>query len=370
MPEISPIRKLPNDSVIQGLDLTIDVQTQSICEVYNEYLSGATRSVMYILLLVSIISLIAVFNTNWKFSWTVDRINKCKKEIKEQEALLADHKLHKVNDTTVLRDSIEYLKKNEEGLIRSYIENIDTIRITFIGVVIDTNDLATISGFSLIILLSVLRFTLAREKNNLKIALNSVSERYPPDADFTLFKKMVQKQKMNTSAYDEEKWDKLISDINFLRRRYHYNFLSMNEIFNMPFLDTSENYLQKRWIGKVINKYIFYFFVIIFSLIILNDLCSVKKGFAENWGHTWVTLISSYICYVFVFDLSKKCVDQKLIIYKLFKNFWENDYKYDDNRYEPKPVSIFIIFFIASILLSLIYLLSLAIINAPLYSSA
>jgi len=222
----------PNGTEINGLELNIDQNTHKLCESYSQS-SGSTRSVLYLLLIVSVIALIAVFNNNWKYNWTRERIDGCinaiiKNDIllkKDSSALKTDKKL-KIPAADILSINVrnENLKKKEEALIRSDVDDNYTIKVSFIGVAIDINDLASISGVTFILLFFVLRFTVAREKNNLKIALNSITERYPKYSEYFNFQEMVKKQYKEDTVRDDEAWEKLVSDLNFIRRRYHYNF--------------------------------------------------------------------------------------------------------------------------------------------------
>src|ERR1700743_953489 len=97
-------RTPPNNFEVKGLDLNIDLNTQKLCETYNQS-SGATRSVLYLLLVISIISLIAVCNNNWKYNWTRERINAYKARVDKQDSLLGTAKIK--NSKTKPLDSLK-----------------------------------------------------------------------------------------------------------------------------------------------------------------------------------------------------------------------------------------------------------------------
>jgi len=204
-------RKPPNGYEIEGMDIQIDENTQKLCETYNQS-SGATRGVLYLLLVVTAISVIAVFNSNWKFNWDKERIALFSKNIFKDDSIAKRTKdsLNLENSIRVRKDSLnkekiqykssyykfpssdsikrsikrDFDEQSLNGFIKANIDNNDAVKVSIIGVTIDVNDLASISGITLIMLLVVLRFTVTREKHNLKIAFNSINERYNDGADY------------------------------------------------------------------------------------------------------------------------------------------------------------------------------------------
>jgi hypothetical protein len=378
--------KTPGGFYVRGIDLKIDDHTQILCQSYSSS-SGATRSVLYILLLINIISLIAVFNSNWKYNWTNDRIARCTRDLKDANnrlpvaiaKLTSDstaaserHKRGKLdfkawnpiyaNDRTdvyILKDKIEELRKKREDLEKATIENFYMIKVNFIGVAFDINDLAPITGLSMIVLLVVLRFTETREKNNLRLAFNSISERYADDSDKDSFIQYEELIIDATAAKDPAKpkpakgavWPVILKDINFVRRRYHYNFLSMNEVFNLPKISISQNVTQTKFIGILINKYMFYFPMVIYSLILFNDFTTVEAASKLEMDHTWISVISSCICFIYISNLCNTCAGQKLNVIELFKNFYEKNYTYDHGNYEPDEHRLEVRIFVPVVLL-------------------
>jgi len=349
--EIHPIK-------VQGLDLTLDENVQKLCDTYNQS-SGATRSVLYIALIVCVVALLAVFNNNWAFNWVedkqIDAINSLR-ELNVTKNLLAKDSIKNKDTLRKTNDRIVYYKNYQSILLHSYVENNDTLHISLIGINIDNNDLSPLFGLFLMVLLFILRFTLIRENNNLRISLIAISERYPFSANYRILKKNYEDQ-YGKKDYSKNYWDKVIKEINFLRRRYHYNFLSMNEVFNLPYLDSANNELQKKAIGKVINKQLFYFFMIIYSYILLNDFCTIGKGIQLNPYHTIFIFTLSITFYLFSFSFCDKCVIQKKHINILFESFRNNDYSYDLAKdVVPKKLSFVypIIFLLSTIVLSII----------------
>lgn len=295
--------------IIQGLDLKTDPGVQKICDAYNSS-SGSTRSVLYVLMLINVLSFIAVLNTHLH-NWTQDRIEQRSEKIRS----LLTH-------TRSLADSdnLEALKVERDQDLKSKVENYQNIKLPILGNAFDINNLCIVSGLSFIILLIILRFTLTREKNNLRIALQSISERYTPDSDEKEFEYYLR----NCTSEKEQHLHK----INAVRRKHHYNYLSMNEIYNLPPLESSENSLQNTWLGKVINTRLYYFSYFIYFLIILNDLSTFRRGIETSPSHTIFSTVLGILGLCSISYLSKSCNWQKQIITNLFNDFYDNDYKY------------------------------------------
>lgn len=334
--------------LIKGIDLKIDPSIQEICSVYIKS-SSSTRGVLYVLLLVSLLSLISVINTH-KDNWTISRINSEQDTIDKDEGILITlmHKHEnikskiKTNDPSKLLfkiDSIKHIyfldsiknsdKINREvnernNLIRNSIENSQTVKIPVMGNSFDINNLAIVSGISSIILLIVVRFTLSREKNNLRIAFTSITERYDGGIEDELKIELLKRTKGH--KVDE---DDLFKGLNRKRRRYHYNLLSMNEIFNIPELDSSNNILQKTATGKIVTNYMYSFVFLVYLGVFINDLSTFDRGLRVSHWQTITLSIVSYICLNFIARICDNCNDEKKHITNLFNNFRADDYKYD-----------------------------------------
>ena len=383
-----------DSELIKGIDLRIDPHIQEICKVYNSS-SGSTRSVLYVLLLINILSLMAVINTrpvNWTLSRVVnqqlsinndeskevDATYKYKKkqlnleyDYKNKQILLREKYQHNPDKTKISvkkrfayahdsimlayvhdtarndktqalmmsksTDKINMEDNERNNLIRNRIENSQTVKVPILGNSFDVNDLAIMSGISFIILLLVVRFTLIREKNNLQIALNSITERYDDfiedefntDLDKIINDKLTAEKRKNKK--DSLKKD-LMRAINYKRRKHHYNFLSMNEIFNMPKLDISENLFQKTKIGKLVIGHLYTFSFIIYLGVVINDLVTIKRGFKVSPPLTIGLCITSYILLNFIARFCYDCNTQKRAINKIFNSFWDEKYTYNKDK--------------------------------------
>ncbi|WPV65405.1 hypothetical protein [Chitinophaga sp. LS1] len=297
---------------VKGLNLDIDKAIDNICEVSNRS-SGTTRSILYIYLIVNILSLIAVINS-YKYNWERQRMeyanleyNTLKKHLKQ--VLPTNTALY-----NEVQDSIRQKREELNILLRSDTENFTIIRIPILGNCFDLNDLGLISGITFILLGFTMRFTLTREINNLKIVFHAISERYPDDANADQFK---------DSGFD-------IKSINYTRRRHHYNYLSMNEIFNFPPLQTSAKSTMKARLGKAIMK-MFYFPFIVYLSIFANDLSTVDRGIRVEPIHTIISLILSFLFALAIYYTCRECTRRKITVYGLYCAIYLNDYKYPED---------------------------------------
>ena len=326
------INQTPKGSDITGIGLEIDVNTQNLCEAYNKS-SGVSRSVLYVLLAVSVVSIIAVFNSNWRFNWADERVHQQDTTIDRwrSDSLKNIAKLGRV----LYNDSLARINEQEKQLKATDVSNFYDIKASIAGVTIDVNDLVSVFGMTLILLLVVLKFLLIREKSNLQIAFNSISERYTARADYNKQVAIWKAQLPEKEKEDTENWDDLISDINFVRRRYHYNFLSMNEVFNMPALDGCDFERKRSWFSDFVNRNLFYFFLFIYSYTIFNDFCSVSAGWNINPSHTVVIEFIGFVSYIIVFNICRSCVDIKLEVINLFENFRTSEYRYKESHHHP-----------------------------------
>lgn len=325
---------------LQGLDLKIDSSITKICEVSNSS-SSSSRRVLYILLIVAITSFIAVINTipekPYLFNWSSERIGKSDSMINVMEHRLADSFKNKRNqfDSIKLRLDLESRKKINDILKRTDIDNNQVIHIPIIGNAFDVNDLSVFAGLSFIIILSVLLVTIRRERKNLRIALHAVTERYPdPEEYLDDYSQKI--DVLPASAYEEFKnsldpgdqyTKEFVSKFNLTRRRYHYNFLSMNEIFTVPYdalrlrreKKLSRSFFKDSTLGKIVINKIFYFPYWVYLVIVLNDIMSFADGEGLSKKHAFVASSLSliflntiaYLCYLCTLEKKtiQKCYD-------------------------------------------------------------
>jgi hypothetical protein len=373
---------------IKGLDLRLDDSIQRLCDAYKTG-SGATRSVIYVLLVLNILSFIAVLNTH-KWSWTSTRIQS------ERGKIITDEKKETKTlfDFQKRNDSLKLLLKHQkQNLLNSYrpnssinisaskgldkalelkfdslnnkyktdslqnmhgylllklidsnqtdvdiytlnsldrnrIENTQHISIPFVSNAFDINDLAFVSGISFMVLLYVLKFMLNREKNNLRIAFDAITDRYSNQYDDALMIEatiLAKRTEINVDVFK--------SLLNFKRRRYHYNSLSMNELFNMPKLDVSNNRNRQTRIGKLVKNHFFSFPFIIYLIIFINDLMTFRKGFQVSFHHTVFSYALSLFFLTIIARVCDDCNAQKNKINNHFDEFHDSEYMCDRKSY-------------------------------------
>ena len=301
---------------VQGLDLKTDSAIFEICKASNVTSSG-TRSVLYVLVIVNILALITVINT-WPLNWTDARINKIENDFKNLPDTIFKLKNAK---NFVLCDSFRNVLRVDSAVWPTYrrfdIENYQNIRVPILGNAFDVNNLCLVAGLTFVILMVVLRFTLGRELINLRLALNAITKRYPDYANSELFWK-------NCA---EGNWPDILPSINRVRRLHHYNSLSMNEIFNLPPLEISNNRIQNRFSGRAL-MHMFYFPTVVYFIIIANDIATAWKALPEAPHQTIAFILISLIFLAIILSLSAKCSRLKQKIYKSYADFKNNDYKF------------------------------------------
>lgn len=304
--------------IIQGLDLKIDNSVHELCKVSNET-SSHTRGILYFIMLITLLSFIAVLNTH-KINWIGSRIELAKKDVK-----------------TKIRNGEEYdtARVKYESLVRSKVENYSVVRLPVLGIAFDINNLSLVSGFALTFLLIVLRFTINREYINLKIAFNSIIGRYPDNANWSDFEKSFPlgqdtpgegaKNGNQPTATTTEK-DEWLKQINRKRREHHYNYLSMNEVFNMP---PSKSKLYDsgflKWFRNFVSKSLFALPLLSYVIIAINDYFTFEKGWMVNPIHTgfnWV--LTSLFLLAILYLTFKNIVNEQRITVEYEKFYKEN----------------------------------------------
>lgn len=302
---------------IKGIDLKIDNSITELCKVSN-VASSNTRSVLYFIILLNMLSLITVLNTH-SYNWIDSRIEKAEEELKKYRSNL--EKSQNIESLDAYRSRINY-----EARARSNVENYLIVRLPLVGYSFDINDLAIVSGFTLSFLLLLLRFTIIREGSNLNIALNAISSRYPNNSNHSEFQTFIEAESKLQSSTEEE----VLSKINQTRREHHYNHLSMNEIFSFPPVKSdikiggSRLFLALR---SKISQLIFFLPSVAYLVITINDYSTLATGSQVNSGHTTINF-SLTLLFLFVITLlCYRCNKQENQIAKAYKDFFNNDFE-------------------------------------------
>lgn len=316
----------------KGINLCIDAEMTRICEVSNKS-SSSTRNVLYLIVIACLVQ-ITIFLDTFQYSWTN---LKHVKKIEQLEAGIANisEKILRsdLNNqfARFLQNELNSLKQEKISLERFLNENIGLFRIPIINLQLHVNDTAIISGFLIVTLMIILMYTLDREEINLCIALKSVQNRYSDNSDISQFSKMLDECPNNETRRE------LITEINKTRRKHHYNFLTMNEVFTRPStsadevianeesLSETENNL-KTWFLK--NKFLIVAFF--YGLTLSNDLLTYRKGYAYSVLRTNIHIFVSIIFFLAIFYYSNKVNKKSAKILYRYNSFKFNNYKIID----------------------------------------
>lgn len=322
---------------IRNIDLKIDSSVNEICKISNQT-STITRAVMYFIIVAFVMCLLIIINTSPQ-TWALKR-----KEILDTESdritykidstrslIISNSNLSKLffeNDGKYKRDSLskitnelilnekklqnDYLQvtKEKENLVNKFIPEFKYPKFPILGITFDVNDSGITMGFVFVILLLIFFFTKRRENINTKIAFKSITERYKKETNLSIdwkeidpdlnknFKIIRELNKENiditynhlksVEKKDEEEATKIINcvimqKINFCCRKHHYNFLTTNEIFNIPkififsLLNKNESLHPARFLLYLLNCLPF----IAYISIVFNDIEIIERVYAD-----------------------------------------------------------------------------------------
>jgi hypothetical protein len=354
---------------IKGFDLKIDENIQKLCEVSNSS-SSTSRGVLYVLLLICIICIISVINSfslpemkekgkysffgipiNHNLNWLSERKQKLVDDLAMIRDSLAYYDTVKVTDcidTTINKCKIATLKHNQwfnqrkwESIVKNEGENLYTIRIPIIGNSFDINNLAVFTGMSFICVLIVLWVTIRREKKNLRIALYAVSDRYPNVDDFNKYLAVADITGDWKFMDDHEKGKigtKFLDEFNLTRRKHHYNFLSMNEMYTVPvdLLDDEKDKSNFRQtiLGNIIVRYFYAFPFVCYGVVFCNDLLSIQAGFTYSAPHTVFQIFTTFVNLAIIAYLCEKCNKEKTTAQSFYDGFKKNNFIFDTQKPE------------------------------------
>ena len=139
---------------------------------YLETATEASKRVRFttIVLVVVTVLVFAGFLNSWSHSWSFNRVENLENPYSEYSIQFRqDCENHNIN-----AKKCEELKKTlHDSLVKSLVENSYTIKVPFFGVAFDINDLGLLGGFSLAIVLAMLRLTLRSYIVSLRIGFKA-----------------------------------------------------------------------------------------------------------------------------------------------------------------------------------------------------
>jgi hypothetical protein len=194
--------------------------------------------------------------------------------------LLEDYFPDEIIKSRDFSPSEDYRKEVQRSLVFTYIENIRYIKIPFFGIAFDVNDLGTIGGLGLLIILIMFRYSLSREIKNLRYA----------------FKKSRQ------HGYLDD----------------FYHALAMKQVFTVPKMKR----LKRN--KKLALSYIFVPLLpaLIFTAGVFYDWWSVIKTGVYNYRDAKFTLWIELLWWVPVWILALRCAERIFHIDEIWKAQW------------------------------------------------
>lgn len=339
-----------NINIKDGIDLKIDTSVSEICKTANES-SKTTRSVLYLIVFMCVLAFIANWNTRSN-SWLKSYSNilslkhdSIEAEIKNTNIIITSYNLNRdsiyknvaLPDSAKYRNAVEskeflehYIKDvdyKREQLVRVHVSNVLRVTLPAIGATFDVNDLPIISGLSFTILLFMFLYISKREYENLCLSFLTITHRYTKYADYDFFKNNMKNLKATfvETERSEEVEDLVIEKINRIRREYHYNYLTMNEVFTLPNLI----YNRKRGlIEKMLTFIIFLPAFITHSYILLSDISTYKSGISINPDGTFFGLLFGMAFWILIVVITYHLLDLKSKFIITWDDFYEKNYQF------------------------------------------
>lgn len=172
---------------------------------------------------------------------------------------------------------------------RSYVENTFAIRVPFFGFTFDVNDLGLLGGLALLILLTILRFCLSREINNLEL-----------------------------SFFEASRIKKL---------KELYILLAMRQVLTVP--QTSR--FQAKGFLIAIPKVLCFLPVIVHTSVTVHDALTIDM-FRDSW-HAMIVMVSDFVLLVAIAIVTFMVITRLMRIDLIWSNCW-NDVQ-NDADYRP-----------------------------------
>ncbi|MFY8019749.1 MAG: hypothetical protein ACOVP1_01075 [Bacteroidia bacterium] len=338
-------------SPLNGINLEIDRSIEETCRVANES-TRLTRSVLYVLIFVSGLASLSLWNSR-RGSWNLHRQNAIKNSLlievdslrilnkkiqdlaildmqskKSNDSIDCNVKLEKLNhDILIMKENIYYKRSELDKILKVITENDRRVHIPVLGTSLDINDLGAVTGLSLSILLLILLFTFGREYTNLMVAFISITERYTDFSNANLFKKtfknLAPNEQKNFVSYDD-----FLKQVNKTRRKHHYNYLSMNEIFTLP---PMSNNIQHTSSKRVLAYLVFLIPFTVQLVIFFYDFFTRELGFKLDVDSTLITIMLDAVFGVIITTLTYMCLKKKYQYANLWDEFYSNQFKYRSN---------------------------------------
>lgn len=272
---------MPNSTV------SSDADTSRVIRDYVEATTDAakrTRIVAVVLVVASVLILIAFYNSlDW--SWPVTRVRSAydPADKSAHRALGVEHRpqLLSDDDKDGKTPADHFREQLQEANVRAYVENIRFVRVPFVGVAFDVNDLGTIGGVGLILILFVMRYSLSREIKNLNFSFREATR------------------------------------LNRFGEFYHS--LAMRQVLTVPHMVGE----KRNRLLAVAPQFVHVLPAVIFLLGVAYDYYSVYKLGYFKPEYVSFTLVTETVWLVFILLLSAKCWERQRHI----DDIWEKNWK-------------------------------------------
>jgi nitrogen regulatory protein PII-like uncharacterized protein len=245
------------------------------------------------------------------------------------------------------------------------------VSIPTLGYHFDVNHLSIISGVTYLILLIILYSFLIKKIDNLNIAFRYITKRYTDRSQYKFLRNEFERNydftsdieaaddtaevaALATSVVEKDNiktMDKLISTLNLRRRRYHYSYLTMNEVFTGMFIQNVNSaaktitdksgetrYQIKRFSLNAYSAFsstMYWTPFITFLLIVINDLITIP--------------------YFLYNKLEEKLYDSNDILHSLYTDVIVKGFKFSEVNKNMKTIlTIEVIFLIAILLFTIV----------------
>ncbi|MGA9773316.1 MAG: hypothetical protein WBV94_30075 [Blastocatellia bacterium] len=243
-----------------------------------------TRTITIILVVAS-----GLIFTGWYnsliWSWPIDRVRRAydpedstifrSLDLEHRTALLRPNE----NGTTPTE---KFRSDLQVAVSRAYVENVRFIRIPFVGIAFDVNDLGTIGGIGLIIILVLMRFSLSREIKNLRVS----------------FREAV-------------RHDQLC---------HFYHALAMTQVFTVPHMRGEKRNPRLALAPKLICILP----AIIFSAGVTYDYITILTSYKQfNFSEVNFPMFLETLWLVIIWMLSYRCWERQSYINAIWNRFWK-----------------------------------------------
>lgn len=275
-------------------------------EVLLEYIRTARGSALppRVLLFVVVLMSIVAFFSGWNSrpsAWPTARIrairsaceilecNRPAKEVPTEDL----QKYLAIRETAGIstQEDKEHLKEILHTLETARTENIRTVRIPFLGVTFDINDLGLFSGVAFVLGLTMFRYSLHRELQNIQLAFGRA-----------------------------EQLDRLNPDSPFFHQAHCFDLMSMGQVAQVPPSRATSGATPTHW--RHATKVGLFLPLLVQLYLLINDLSTYRQGMAMSTNATLFVLIGSTACLLLVGALTYSAGGVWLTIEKEWRTKW------------------------------------------------